>query len=132
MILLDKQPGGTTEWASEAYVVPTECHSRQRAPRARRRLALADRENCRYVAELLGHVSILDADGQVVAYIGEEQSPAPDQVLKPHCVAGDSHGDLYVGQAEDAPRVQKLTLCFPDGYHQSLSRLLDLAKATVA
>lgn len=64
-----------------------------------------------YVAELDARVSILDAQDRVIGYISGATQGAPGrepgQLLKPHAVWGDSHGDLYIAEVEDGARIQK-------------------------
>jgi hypothetical protein len=56
-----------------------------------------------YIPELGSRVSILDADDQVVARLGDgndvkapERSTRPDKFATPHALTVDSRGDLYV------------------------------------
>lgn len=66
-----------------------------------------DGEGYMYVAELLGRVSILNPQDEVIARIGGEDDPDPSRLKKPHYVWGDSHGDIYVAEVEDGARIQK-------------------------
>jgi DNA-binding beta-propeller fold protein YncE len=66
-----------------------------------------DPQGYMYVAELLGRVSILDANDRVVATLGGEQSLEPGRLMNPHAVWGDSQGNLYIGEVDDGARVQK-------------------------
>jgi hypothetical protein len=60
-----------------------------------------------YVSELVGRVTILGPDDQVVARLGGEQSVEPGKLMNPHAVWADSHGDLYVAEVEQGSRIQK-------------------------
>jgi sugar lactone lactonase YvrE len=76
-----------------------------------------------YVAELDARVTILDAQDNVVGRFGghgqwDEVGPEverpypprePGSLLKPHCIWGDSRGNLYVSEVEDGARIQKFT-----------------------
>ena len=60
-----------------------------------------------YVPELKSRFSILDANGQLLARWGGEESHEPGLFVAPHCVAVDSRGDLYVGEVLEGRRLQK-------------------------
>ena len=60
-----------------------------------------------YVAELESRVSIVDGDGNFLARWGGENSQEAGKFVAPHCVAIDSHGDVYIGEALQGKRVQK-------------------------
>ena len=60
-----------------------------------------------YVPELVHRVTILDGDGNVLSRLGGESSHEPGQFVAPHCVAIDSHGDIYVGEVMTGRRIQK-------------------------
>ncbi len=57
-----------------------------------------DNEETVYIAEL-PRVSIFSIDGNLLARWGSEgQNKETDLFVAPHCIAVDSHGDLYVGE----------------------------------
>ncbi len=60
-----------------------------------------------YVAELAHRLTIVDEDGNVMSRLGGESSQEPGQFVAPHCVAIDSHGDIYVGEVMTGMRIQK-------------------------
>jgi sugar lactone lactonase YvrE len=82
-----------------------------------------DRNGYMYVAELDARVTIMDPQDNVVGYIGghgaddllpperEAERTYPQRtdgtLLKPHCIWGDSLGNLYVSEVEDGARIQK-------------------------
>ncbi|HET7769794.1 MAG TPA: hypothetical protein VFN74_13540 [Chloroflexota bacterium] len=80
-----------------------------------------DKNGYMYVAELDARVTILDPHDNVVGYIGghgaddllapEAERTYPPRtdgtLLKPHCIWGDSLGNLYVSEVEDGARIQK-------------------------
>ncbi len=82
-----------------------------------------DADGYMYVAELDARVTILDPNDQVVGHFGghgaddlvgpEVERPYPPRelgkLLKPHCIWGDSRGNLYVSEVEDGARIQKFT-----------------------
>ena len=60
-----------------------------------------------YVPELSHRLTILDGDGNVLSRWGGESSHEPGLFVAPHCVAVDSHGDIYVGEVMTSARIQK-------------------------
>jgi DNA-binding beta-propeller fold protein YncE len=60
-----------------------------------------------YVTELLGRLTILDRNNQIIARIGGDQSREPGQLMFPHGQWGDSHGDIYIAECQKGARVQK-------------------------
>ena len=60
-----------------------------------------------YVPELSHRLTILDGDGNVLSRWGGESSHEPGLFVAPHCVAVDSHGDIYVGEVMTGARIQK-------------------------
>jgi peptidylamidoglycolate lyase len=71
-----------------------------------------------YIPELGSRVSILDADGKVVARLGDgsdvkppaERATRPDKFATPHALTVDSRGDLYVVEWLDFGRPRKFRL----------------------
>jgi len=68
-----------------------------------------DGEERVYVPELMGRMSIVDIDGELLARWGGERSHEPGLFYAPHAAWVDSHGDLYVGETLDGKRIQKFT-----------------------
>ena len=66
-----------------------------------------DADGYMYVSELLGRVTILDAQDTVVAHLGGEQSLEPGKLMNPHAVWADSRGNLYVAEVEKGSRIQR-------------------------
>jgi len=69
-----------------------------------------------YVPELDARVTILDADDQIVAHLGdgqgiprEELDKHPDKFAAPHALTVDSHGGLYVLEWLPTGRPRKFT-----------------------
>ena len=60
-----------------------------------------------YVSELVGRVTILGPNDQVVSRLGGEQSVEPGKLMNPHAVWTDSRGDMYVPEVELGSRIQK-------------------------
>ena len=66
-----------------------------------------DSDDIMYVAELGGRATICTLDGTVLAHLAGEGSDSPDQLVAPHGVWVDSHGDLYISEVLQSARLQK-------------------------
>jgi len=66
-----------------------------------------DGEGRVFVAELTTRVSVLSLGGEALARIGDGRGSSPGQFIAPHCIWGDSHGCVYVGEVLEGQRIQK-------------------------
>jgi DNA-binding beta-propeller fold protein YncE len=63
-----------------------------------------------FVSELQSRVSVVDGDGNLISRWGGDSSHEPGRFVAPHCIALDSHGDIYVGEVLEGKRIQKFVL----------------------
>ena len=67
-----------------------------------------DDDDVVYVAEMDGRVSIFTYDGRLItSWGGEERTVEPGLFMAPHALWVDSRGDIYVGEVNEAQRIQK-------------------------
>lgn len=66
-----------------------------------------DKDDIMYVAELQARLTICNLEGTVLARIGGTPSKSPGELMAPHGVWVDSHGDMYVAEVLQSQRLQK-------------------------